>query len=263
MLVVAVALSAVVSGSFAPTGMSKKPSSPFYSLPPSAPTQECANVGGCLGVVGPWVVVPPHGDGTFLLRCPQKRGWLIGGTDSRASSHDVRVWYDGELGAPIGSPSPQSSTGAAVLFHATSSNGAAASYSPRLGCVKLRQKGLTSTVSYRGPGAPSRVLARADAAPVATSPAPPLDLHAVVVELYAAHVFYQHVSCLKTEKLVGRWATLAFFAGPPDLTNLSRLVHTTTAISGRQASVKIVTGDPKLFPLGAYPEIQLGVMCQE
>jgi hypothetical protein len=249
--VVAAGLAAVIAAAFAPPGLSKKPSTPFYLIAPESTTKECDNVGGCQPLAGPWVVVPAGGVGTYLLHCATKRGWLIGGTDARASSTDVRVWFDGQLGAPIGQPSTESSTGAGLLFHADTRDGRTGSYQPILGCVKLRQKGIRSTVS-----------ARVTATLPGSAPAAPLDLHAVNLELSPPVTVVQHVACLPGEKIVSTWESIAFFQGPPDVSHIAKLVKMIPATSGRVLSVTIKTGPPRSFPLGAYPEVQIGVACQ-
>jgi hypothetical protein len=49
-----------------------------------AATQECAGIPTCIDVPGPWVAVPAHGQASFLLDCPQRRG-VVGGVDALAS----------------------------------------------------------------------------------------------------------------------------------------------------------------------------------
>ena len=44
----------------------------------------------------------PGGEATFLFGCPERRAFMVGGTDARASSGEVRVRFDGRLGAPNG-----------------------------------------------------------------------------------------------------------------------------------------------------------------
>src|SRR4029079_9843624 len=87
---------------------------------------------------------------TFLVTCPKRRGF-VGGSDTRASSKDVQVWFDGQVGAPV----PQSvTTGAFLLFHAVTTNGRPGSFQPTIGCVKvLAQTKGRSTVSARAAGA--------------------------------------------------------------------------------------------------------------
>ena len=108
---------------------------PFYLVP--SPTKECRNVSNCVAVSGPWVVVPAKGEATFLFGCPVRRGFVVGGTDARASSSNVQVWFDGQLGAPIGFPPSAVKDGAVLLFHAVTDNARPGSFQPILGCVSL------------------------------------------------------------------------------------------------------------------------------
>lgn len=148
---------------------------PFY-VPPS-PTHQCAKLPYCYGITGPWIVVPAHGEATFLFGCPAraKGKYLLAGTDSLASSSNVRVWWDGELGAPIG----QQRVGSTLLFHATTNNGKQGSFQPVLGCINLVQAGKRSTVSARHAAAP-RHLSQCSRVPTPhEAPHPPAGLDTI------------------------------------------------------------------------------------
>ena len=139
-LPVAVALVAVAVG---PSRAVMHAGGPFYFAPPS--TDECKSLANCSASVGPWVAVPAHGEATFLIGCPEPYGYLVGGTDARASSGNIHVWFDGNLGSPIGRVSAQ---GAVLLFHAASGNGQAGSFRPILGCLTLKPKNKVSTIAF-------------------------------------------------------------------------------------------------------------------
>jgi hypothetical protein len=221
---------------------------PFYVVPVPQ-TNECTNVPHCSGVTGPWVVIPAHREATFLLRCPERHGFSVGGTDARVSSPVVQVWFDGELGAPIGTPSFKTSTGAAVLFHATSGNGKPGWFQPTVGCSSLAESSERSTVSAL-PGIPA---------------GPPPDLHAVSFDVTNAVRYGQRVTCPRTEKLGSWWASFAFLAGPPELSLAGNLFSTRHAVfAHRSLVVAIRTGNNLDSAAGAYPEeyeIQVGIAC--
>jgi hypothetical protein len=204
----------------------------------------------CAGVTGPWVVIPAHGEAAFLLRCPERRGYAVGGTDARVSSSAVQVWFDGQLGAPIGSPSLKTSTGAAVLFHATSGNGEPAWFQPTVGCRSLVENTERSTVSAR-PGVPA---------------GPPSDFHAVTIHVGNALPYLQRVTCPRGETLLSWWATFAFAAGPPQLSLARNLFTTKHQIVGdRSLLVAIRTGDDLDSAADPYPEVfemQVGIECR-
>ena len=67
--------------------------------PVGSATNECRGIPSCIRVPGPWVVVPAHGSTDYLLSCPGGRS-VVGGLDAQATSRDVRVSFDGRLGAP-------------------------------------------------------------------------------------------------------------------------------------------------------------------
>jgi hypothetical protein len=223
---------------------------PFYLVP--SPTKECQNVKDCLAVTGPWVVIPAHGEATFLVKCPLPRGFVVGGTDSRASSGDVRVWFDGQLGAPIGTPAKQSSIGAGLLFHAVTESGRPGSFQPILGCVTLKQKSPRSILS-----------ARAVSAVPSHAPSPPVDLHSRLIPLepgtyYRARI--REVSCLPNEKLIGSWTALTFPQGPPDVLHLGPLT-VGRHVEGKHVFALLPTASA-LFGQGGFPDIQVGAVCQ-
>ena len=244
-LLLALVLAAGAAGAAARTA-----GSPFYLVP--SPTSECRNVRNCIAVTGPWVVIPAHSEATYLLRCPEPTGYEIGGTDARATSSDVRVWFDGQLGAPIGTPSTHSSGGAVLLFHAVTNSGRPGSFEPILGCVTLKQKSPRSVLS-----------ARAVASVPGRAPGVPLDYRARLVPIepgvyYPARFTEEH--CPAHERLVGSWTALTFPAGAPDLAAIGKL---TVARRVRGNYVRgFMPSQAALFGQGGFPVVQVGAMCQ-
>jgi hypothetical protein len=218
---------------------------PFYLLP--SPTKECQNVPNCVGVTGPWVVVPAQGEASFLLRCSMRSGYLVAGTDARLSSGSIHVWFDGQLGTPIASPSSNEPQGAGLLFHAASNNGRAGSFEPILGCVALTAANKRSTLSAKqAPGTAPRIL----------------DLHSRLVVIRGDPGVVQTTStgCLKNEQLLETWKGIAFFNGPPDLSHVSSIT-VRTAVTGKRVSAAIRSGNWEI-PLGHFVEVQVGAVCE-
>ena len=80
---------------------------------------ECNGVPECISVPGPWVVVPAHGEASFLLECPG-RGGIVAGIDALVTSQDVRVTCDGQIASPV---APGRTTTRYAFFRAVSSSG--------------------------------------------------------------------------------------------------------------------------------------------
>jgi len=211
---------------------------------PAEKTQECHLVAWCYGAAGPWVVIPAHGEATFLFRCPPRsaeRGqFLLGGADSLASSTSVRVWYDGQLGAPLG----QQSLGAGLLFHAVLDNGKAGSFEPILGCISLAQAVKRSTVS-----------ARAETPPRS---APPVNPRATNLILAPGSDRTVSTTCHPGEQLVGKWSAVAFGTdGPPTLPAPAAIKIATHAV-GRVVSAVIQTATSVPYLI----QVQVGALCE-
>jgi hypothetical protein len=220
--------------------------SPFYLVP--ATTKECRNVKDCVGVPGPWVAVPARGQATYLLACPERRGFAVAGTDARASRGGIRVWFDGKLGAPIGAPSTNVPSTAVLLFHAAANDGRAASFQPILGCVPLTPKSKRSTVSAR--------------ANVPATPA--LDLRSEQVGLHLNLPLARTATtlrCPRGEQLVGAWSAFATATtDPPSPAYAAAVTIGTTLADGR---VHATFRKDRLFSaLAPRSWAQVGAMCQ-
>ena len=180
-------------------------------VPGPKQTRQCDGLAFCYGVDGPWVVVPSHGQASYLFGCParskEKGPLLLGGTDARVSSSHVHVWYEGKLGAPIGKQTTGSSS-AGLLFHATTDNGKQGSFQPVVGCISLRQASKRSTLSARASAPPPVGKGRL------STPLPTFRSTSLLLEPGWTRTLT--VSCHRGESLVGGWSALAFgTAGPP------------------------------------------------
>lgn len=229
-------------------GSAKNPGGPFYLVP--SVTKECLNVKNCVGAPGPWVSVPARGEATYLLACPSRRAFVVGGTDARASSPAIRVWFEGKLGGPLGAQ-PNSVKGrAALLFHAVANDGKQGSFQPILGCVSLVDKNKRSTVSVKKlPG---------------TNPGAPLDLRTEQIGLRLASprtVITTTIRCPKSETLVGSWsAVAAATANPPNLM-YAKAVTIRTSTAGNR--VRAVIRKSRAFgPLAPLSWAQIGAKCE-
>jgi len=226
--------------------VSARTSSGPFTLAPSR-TQECHNLAYCFGIAGLWVVVPANGEATYLFGCPPRAAtkgqYLLGGTDALGSSSAVRVWYDGQLGAPIGKQEP----GSSLLFHAVTTNGKQGSFQPLVGCINLTQASKRSTVS-----------ARQAAAQPAPRSAPVPDWHATRLILAPGDAQPASTQCLAKEKLVGSWSTVAYgTSGPPHLPPAGAVKIVTHDV-GNTVEAQITTA--KSIPYLIH--IQIGAVCE-
>jgi hypothetical protein len=232
----------LAAGAAAAGGGASTANQPFYLVPPS-PRQECHNVKDCVSVIGPWVVVPPKGEATFLLVCPKLRGY-VGGTDSRASSKNIHVWFDGQIGAPI---SQSVTTSYKLLFHAVAKNGREGVFQPVLGCITLQKHA----------NGRSTVSARASAPPGTTTGT--LDYQMQTVVLNAGTTQTATATCLPGERVVSSWSALAFVTiDPPSLRHVGA-VAATTKVVGNSVRGTIRTGFS--LPFSPLAEVQIGAVC--
>jgi hypothetical protein len=241
---VAASIAAVAITAAVAAGVSaERAGGPFYLVP--SPTKECQNIKNCIGATGPWVIVPAGRQATYLYGCPKRIGFVAGGTDARASSRNIRVWFDGKLGGPIGVPA--NPKGASILlFHAVANDGKQGSFQPVLGCVSLTAKNKRSTVSAV-PGTP---------------PGAPLDLRANTVLITRQRASALSVRCPRNETLVGSWGAYALnTTGPPD-SALASAVTVRTFISGGKVHASYTADGIVLVPLAPRAWVQVGAMCE-
>ena len=196
--------------------------------------------------------MPARGEATFLFGCPMHRGFIVGGTDARASAADVRVWFDGQLGAPIGASPSNAEDGAVLLFHALTYNLRAAFFQPILGCVSLTQASKRSTVSILLSGAlPGRP-------PVAS-----LDLRANTHRHSARAVKLPTLTvCPTGETLVGSWSGVAFATSAPPAQAYARDVTIRTFDRGGKVHAVFAIANALFVPLAPIAEVQVGAMCK-
>jgi hypothetical protein len=231
-------------------GFAQVAGSPFYLVP--SPTTECLGVANCVANSGPWVMVPANSEATYLFGCPKRRSFTVGGTDARGSSPQVRVWFDGALGAPIGSPPAARAQGAVLLFHAETNNGEAGSFQPIVGCVSLVTASKIATVSLlraaRLPGTPT---------------SSPLDLRAQQFVLAPTSRDVGTESCGKGEKLVGSWSAVAFNTTQPPDPSYAHAVSVSTSMAGNKVHARFRIMLPTLLtPLAPETIVQIGAMCE-
>jgi hypothetical protein len=206
--------------------------------PDSRASDECRGIQACIRVAGPWVVVPARGSAVYLLSCPGGRS-VVGGLDARVTSRDVRIAFDGRLGAPV---RPGTTTTRYALFRAASVSGSVQAFQPLLGCVPLQGGGGRSTVS-------------ASVSP----PGPALEYRSRITVLAPGSVGFAKVSCAAKERLVGSWHAVAFRTKePPPLGNASR-VHASAVVVGKKVVVSASASDG--LSIDAHAIVQAGAEC--
>ena len=203
-----------------------------------AATNECRGITACIPVAGPWVLVPAHGQATYLLACPGGRS-VVGGLDAQASSRAVRVSFDGRIGAPV---SPGVTTTRYALFRAFSTSGRAQTFQPRLGCIPTQGGGGRSTVSAR-----------------VTPVGPSLELRSRIVIIGPGQVRFAKVACLAGEQLVGAWHATAFRVKQPPKIGAGTLVDVTRTVVGRKVVVTASATDG--LSIDVHPVVQVGAEC--
>ena len=193
---------------------------------------------------GPWVVVTPGRRSEYLLSCPNGQG-IVAGLDSQATSSNVRVSFDGQLGAPV---SPGVTTTRSALFHALTLSRRAETFQPLIGCVRGGGGGGRSTVSARAPAAKAKPAGA------------PLDRRAQTVVLRPGLVRSASVRCPAGERLAGAWSALAFrTTKPPDLAQAENVEVQRVVVVKGKATVTASATDA-LSP-DAHAVVQVGVEC--
>jgi hypothetical protein len=184
------------------------------------------------------VIVPARARATYLLTCPGGRS-VVGGLDAQVTSRDVRVSFDGRLGAPV---QPGATTTRYALFHAVSFSNKVQAFQPLLGCVPLQGGGGRSTVSA-----------------FVSPPGPSLEYRSRITVIAPGSVGFAKVSCTAKERIVGSWHALAFRTKkPPALDNAAR-VRATTAVVGKKVVVTASASDG--LSIDAHAIVQAGAEC--
>lgn len=206
--------------------------------PAGGATNECRGIRACIRVAGPWVIVPARGKAMYLLTCPGGRS-VVGGLDAQVTSRDVRIGFDGRLGAPV---APGATTTRYALFRAVSVSGRVQAFQPLLGCVPLQGGGGRSTVSA-----------------FVTPPGPPLEYRSRITVLAPGSVAFAKVACAAKERIAGSWHALAFRTKtPPSLLNASFL-RATRAVVGKRVVVTASASDA--LSIDAHAIVQAGAEC--
>jgi hypothetical protein len=236
---VGLAVSVSASASAAPS------SEPFYLVP--SKTTECQGIKNCLGTSGPWVDVPANGEATYLFGCPERIGFIVAGTDARASSKDIRVWFDDATGGRIG-PLVRPGAAPVLLFHASSDDGRPGWFQPIIGCVSLIPKNKRSTTSAYG----------------GVTPGPPGDLKAEsIVPRVAADLGVQRkrLACPRNERAVSSWSAYGLFTTNPPDSSFNDAISIRTVLEGRR--VLAVFHLNRLFSvLAPRLRVQIGAICE-
>ena len=206
--------------------------------PVGSATNECHGIQSCIRVPGPWVIVPARGTAEYLLSCPNGRS-IVGGLDAQATTRDVRVSFDGRLGAPV---QPGQTTTRYAFFHAVNVSGRKQAFRPLLGCIPTQGGGGRSTVSAR-----------------VVPTGQPIEYRSRIVVVGPGDVKFGRVTCEKTETLVGAWHAIAFRTKqPPNLAQVG-LVSARHAVTGKKVVVTASSTDA-LSP-DAHAIVQVGAEC--
>jgi hypothetical protein len=234
------AVAAALAGSASATG----PSGPFYLVP--SPTTECQGIKNCVGTRGPWVDVPASGEATYLFGCPQRLGFIVAGTDARASSRDIRVWFDDSTGGRIGplvKPKPTS----VLLFHAASESGRSGWFQPIIGCVSLIPKNKRSTTSA--------------SAGVPPAPAPDLVAESLVPRSAAdLGVQRKGLACPVNRRAASSWGAFGLYTSNPPDASFNDAITIHTELRGRRVIALFHLN--RLFSvLAPRLWVQVGAVC--
>jgi hypothetical protein len=204
----------------------------------ATPTNECNGIRECQRAHGPWVYIPAGKTAVYLLDCPLRRG-IVGGADALASSTAVHVWFDAQLGAPVG---PGRTTTRYGFFRARLDTNRPGFFQPRIGCI------------------PTNPSARATTA-VKAYPGPPLALAAANLRLRPGTVRTSTIGCVGGQRLVDSWTAIAFRTPRMPDVALAEGIRVTRTVQGKKVAVSIATSEA--LPGGSRAEVQLGVACAQ
>ncbi len=208
--------------------------------PAGGASGECHGIQQCIRVPGPWVEVPAHGTAQFLLSCPGGRS-IVGGLDAQVTSRDVRITFEGRLGAPV---QPGVTTTRYALFVARSFSDRLELFQPLLGCIPTQGGGGRSTVSAR-----------------VSPPGPAPELRARVVLVSPGTVKFGAVSCQGSERLVDSWHAVAYrMKSPPARRNVGQ-VSVIEALVRKKVAVTVSATDA--LSIDVHPVVQVGAVCAQ
>ncbi len=204
---------------------------------PSLAANECNGIPRCIPVEGPWVSVPASGEVLFALACPQRKG-IVAGTDGQASSLDVRVSFDGILGAPVAFGR---TTNTVAMFRAVSAGHKGGSFKPFIGCIP----------------APSAV--RNTIAAKVTPAGPPLELRFASVAVRPGFQRTVTLACPRGESLVDSWSSTAFDSQAPPPPALASAIRVQAREVG--GKVQLALSVSEALPPNVHAQVQIGVRC--
>jgi hypothetical protein len=203
-----------------------------------AATGECSGLPACIDVPGPWVFVPATGEAKFLLDCPRRQG-VVGGVDALASSRDIHVTWDAQLGGPV---APGRTTTRFTFFRGVSGHQRPGFFQPRIGCIPSSSQSRQTTS------------ARA-VTPVGT----PLDLAAATVPVSPGKQLKSTVACANHEHLVYSWDATAFGSAAPPPVAFASAIEVSRQVKNGQVTIKVAVSEA--MPKAAKPIVQVGVAC--
>ena len=205
---------------------------------PAGATNECHGIKQCIRVPGPWVNVPARGKAEYLLTCPNGRS-VVGGLAAQATTRDVRVAFEGRLGAPV---QPGVATTRYALFHAVSFSGKPQLFQPLIGCIPTQGGGGRSTVSAR-----------------VTPPGPSVEYRSRIVLIGPGTVKFARVACKASEHLVGSWHAVAFRTKKPPAAFNWNQVKASHTVVGKKAVVTASSTDG--LSIDVHALVQIGAAC--
>lgn len=207
---------------------------------------ECKGWPRCVPVVGPWVVIPTSASGglassSWHLRCP--KGYVVGGTDARATDRRVEVSFRAFTGSPV---SAGVSTRADALLTGRSAGAAPAAFQPAIGCVPTA-------------GGGGRALTGTTRAAAVVRPGEPFVLRVATVKVVRQSATAE-ARCPAGRRLLEATHAVAFRGSAPPSQALIDAVRTTGARDGSTARARATIGAP--IPSGVSALLQVQALCE-
>ncbi len=250
---VATACSIVVGAALVPvsTGFAQNAGNPFYLVP--SPTGECRNVSNCVAVNGPWVVVPAKGTATFLLSCPVRRGFIVGGTDcpNKFSRRAGLVRRRARGADRVSAERSQAGRSSALPRAHDQWTARRVPADPRLRLAHPDQQSRDRVV-------PHELVAARDGSEPASRAAGE-EHRAGGARLVHVHG-YRDLSSVH-ERLVGSWQALAFSTIAPPAPSYFGAASVTVRGSGNEVRASFRVSPRLLVPLAPLALAQIGAMC--
>jgi hypothetical protein len=230
----------------------------------------CKGITVCYAVLGPWVLVPAHGQVEYLVQC-HTRIDVVAGTNVPTSAKDIRVTFDAFPYAPL---KADHTTHGFAIFRGVSVDGKAGAFQPQLGCIPRKGGGGGSTNTLAPMTRPGQTLPGTGKKPKPTLKDVPLDPWAKTVMLAATgtrkttiacpHIPVENTNPPKYEHIVSglEWSTVALGTTTAPTSSVAESVvsaiHTTLTYEGTHVTAVITSADAGLQDM---PEVQVGVVC--